>query len=361
MSDNLLLTLLGAVGVGALVMGMNKDEEIREDFWNSISLAAKRETIKRTVNKKTGQVTESVVPFNDVATTTQNSLRQIHKANNQQLMAKLATSQKLSFGGPKENFENFEYTNNIQENFESEPNYALGSSQVTGDNYVSYPNFQQSITQPSPSLGLPAQIRYNLPSLEKMGITETFQCNPRSNVSNVMTNMDHANVVENYMSFDKSNPSPGADYAAGNYKKVVVDAAGENSVNLKSQLPVGTMDSQGDNTMLFDRYITVPGKSAGRFNRGNGIVDRIRGDLPVCVDPCQKGWFASPGKPSDLTVGALSYIGGEGSASNEITNFVQMNGGIPAIKPSTPYANPVSNMIAQTQPTSGLVQVSSFV
>ena len=359
MSDNLVLTLLGAVGIGALVMGMNKDDEIKEDFWNSIQLSAKRETVKVTVDKKTGKRTESVVPFNDTAVTTQKSLKQMQKSQNQQLMAKLASNQRLSFGGPVEKYEpraeSYEPQENYQENFEMPYHQALGSSQVTGDNYVTYPNFEQSVTQPSPSLNLPAQIRYNPPSLDKMGITESFQCN------RPMSNMDHANVVEGFMSMDKTNPNPGAGYAYGNYNTVVADAEkSKTASSVQSQLPVGTMDSQGENTMLFDRYITVPGKAAGRFNRGNGIVDRIRGDLPVCVDPCQKGWFASPGKPSDLAIGALSYIGGDGSASNELTNFVQINGGIPAIKPPTADNNAVTNMLAQTTPTSGLVQVSSF-
>ncbi len=357
MSDNLLLTLLGAVGIGALVMGMNKDDEIKEDFWNSIQLAAKRETVRVTVDKKTGKRTESVVPFNETAVTTKKSLQRIKKAQNQQLMAKLATNQKLSFGGPVE--ETYEprqnYDQDVQENFEIPYHQALGSSQVTGDSYVSYPNFEQSVPQPSPSLNLPAQLRYNPPSLDKMGITEAFQCN------RPMTNMDHANVVEGFMSMDQTNPNPGAGYAGGNYNTVVADAENSKSAtNLQTQLPVGTMDSQGENTMLFDRSITVPGKAAGRFNRGNGIVDRISGDLPVCVDPCQKGWFASPGKPSDLAIGALSYIGGEGSASNELTNFVQINGGLPAISKTTADTNAVTNMIAQTTPTSGLLQVSSF-
>jgi hypothetical protein len=358
MSDNLLLTLLGAVGVGALVMGMNKDDDVKENFWNGISLTATRETVRRTTDKKTGKVTESVVPFNDTAVTTQSSLKQLHKSQNQQLMQKLAVNQKLSFGGPAEHFQNSEQFQQ-RENFEMPRHDSLGSSQVTGDSYVSYPNYQQSVVQPSPSLNLPAQIRYNPPSLDKMGITEAFQCGP-SNVSRNMSNMDHANVVEGYLSMDKTNPNPGANYTSGNYNNAMADAAGVSSTTINDQLPVGTMDSQGNNTMLFDRYITVPGKSAGRFNRGNGIVDRIRGDLPVCVDPCQKGWFASPGKPSDLTIGALSYIGGEGSASNELTNFVQINGGIPAIKPTTPNTNAVTNMIAGTTPTSGLLQVSSF-
>jgi hypothetical protein len=131
-----------------------------------------------------------------------------------------------------------------------------------------------------------------------------------------------------------------------------------------SKLPIGSMEAgQGpppENVVMFDRYMIVPGKSAGRFNRSNGVVDRIRGDLPVCVDPCQKGWFQSPGNPSQLTVGALSVIGGSGEQANAITNFTQLYGGNPSVMPGSGRGNPQLQMLSQVAPTSGTVSVSSF-
>jgi hypothetical protein len=346
MSDNLLLTLIGAVGIGALVMGMNKDDELREDWWGGIHFSATRETVKRHTDKN-GCVTESVVNPKDTNITTQQSLKRLQKEQARNLQAKMAANSKLAFGNGVKSNEGYDPEYPIQENFEQDRDqqYHLGSNQVTGDYYASFPNYQQSVTQPSPSLGLPAHIRYNPPSLDKMGITENFQNR-------------NGDVVEGYMSTFDQNPTPAADYTSGNYKKVVAEAIDDSGVKLKSQLQVGTME---DNTIIYDRYITVPGKAAGRFNRGNGIVDRIRGDLPVCVDPCQKGWFSSPGKPSDLTIGALSYIGGESTASNELTNFVQMNGGTPSIKQSTDGGNAVTNLLANTSPSTGDLLYSAYI
>ena len=188
-----------------------------------------------------------------------------------------------------------------------------------------------------------------------MGITENFQA-PRSMPN--MSNMDYANVVEGYMSNDASNPSPVPSYAAGNYNNAVKEASES------SKLPIGSMEAgQGappENVMMFDRYMIVPGKSAGRFNRSNGVVDRIRGDLPVCVDPCQKGWFQSPGNPSQLTVGALSIIGGSGEQANAITNFTQLYGANTPVMPGSGRGNPQLQMLSQVAPTNSTVSVTSF-
>ena len=267
-------------------------------------------------------------------------------------MQQMQEVQKVSFGGEKvvegyeDVHENYEYT---RENYQP----ALGADQVTDQPYVSYPGYEQSITAPSPSLNLPAEIRYNPPSLNMMGITENFVPPSRP-----MSNMDYANVVEDYMSMDQTNPAPKAGYAAGNYNQAVKEAVES------SKLPIGSMEAgQGappENVMMFDRYMIVPGKSAGRFNRGNGIVDRIRGDLPVCVDPCQKGWFQSPGNPSQLTVGALGVIGGNSEQSNSITNFTKLYGANTAVLPSSGRGNPQLQMLSSVAPSTGVVNVTAF-
>lgn len=341
-SDNLLLTLLGAVGIGALVMSMNKEDEIRENWWGNIQLGSQRnqEMVQNGV--------PSEIPASDPKTIT-SGLQQLQRVGNQQMMQQMSALQAVSIGGGND------LKPDVKENFDYQTSYqpSLGSAQVTDHSYVSYPQFNQSITAPSPSLNLPAQIRYNPPSLNNMGITENFQP-PHSN----MSNMDYANVVEGYMSNDPSNPSPAPGYAAGNYNNAVKEAAEA------SKLPIGSMEAgQGpppENVVMFDRYMIVPGKSAGRFNRSNGVVDRIRGDLPVCVDPCQKGWFQSPGNPSQLTVGALSVIGGSGEQANAISNFTQLYGANNANLPSSGRGNPQLQMLSQVAPTNGTVSVSSF-
>ena len=339
MSDNLLLTLLGAVSVGALVMSMNKEEEVRENWWAGIQLSANRITMQRNPDGSTSEVSIS----NPAQIKSQ--LDRLHIKASEQLCGKCDNQNAFNETNLDDGYTEESYT-------PSTP--SLGSGMVTGNDYVSYPTYNQTITAPSPSLGLPAQIRYNPPSLNDMGITENFSCNNRP-VSN-------KTIVENYMSMDQSNLNPGAGYAAGNYDKTIKDVVADSnqSALVVSGRGIENEKASTDNVVIFDRYMVVPGKAAGRFNRGNGIVDRIRGDLPVCVDPCQKGWFASPGSPADLTVGALSVIGGGGEQANAVANFKQMYGGQLSNLPSSGGTDPKLNMISQITPTNNTVSVKSF-
>lgn len=339
MSDNLLLTLLGAVSVGALVMSMNKEEEVRENFWAGIQLGTRRVTME-----KHPDGTYSAVDFrNPVHVKSQ--LDKLHIEASSQLCGKCDNQNQLNDTNLDDGYTEELYTPRTP---------SLGSGMVTDNDYVSYPNFNQTITAPSPSLNLPAQIRYNPPSLNDMGITENFTCNNRP--------VANKTIVENYMSMDQSNPNPGAGYAAGNYNKAVNDVINDSnqSALVVSGRNIETDTPSSDNVVIFDRYMVVPGKSAGRFNRGNGIVDRIRGDLPVCVDPCQKGWFASPGSPADLAKGALDIIGGSSSQGNAVANFKNMYGGEDPILPSSGGTDPKLNMISQVTPTNNTVSVKAF-
>ena len=326
MNDNVFLTLLGAVGIGALVMGMNQ-EEVKEDYWNSIQLSSKMGKVKVTTDKNGNIISEEEIP-EDI----KRGMQTVQQLGNQQMMQSLQANQSVSFG---ESRENFQHSRN-----------SLGSNQVTGNHYVSYPDYQQSITQPSPSLGLSTSIRYNPPSTNMMGITDAFQC---------------GQTVEGWQSQDPTNPAPVAGFAAGNYNKLSGQVKeNANSQNANKEMVGDKVGQLGENVMIFDRYMTVPGKSAGRFNRGNGIVDRIRGDLPVCVDPCQKGWFASPGNPAQLTVGALAMIGGHGEQANSIANFTTLYGAPSTVMPSSGRGNAQQNMISMVAPTAGAVQTTSF-
>jgi hypothetical protein len=366
MSDNLLLTLLGTVGIGALVMSMNKEDEIRENWWGNIQLAAYDQPMQVVKGADGKTIVTDVSASNPQSVAA--GLSTLASVAVKQSMASLSSAQSAAaaFGGndnPNANNvqltdtnEGFRYGNrydNTYEPYQYDARYSpsLGSSQVTANDYVTYPNFEQSVMQPSPSLNLPAQIRYNPPSMNTMGITENFQCN-KNNA------LDHANVVENYMSNDQSNPNPGSNYSSGNYNETIKKAA------VNSPITLGSMEAgQGappENVMIYDRYMVVPGKSAGRFNRSNGVVDRIRGDLPICVDPCQKGWFASPGNPSQLTVGALNIIGGNTSQGNAVSNMVSLYGGQVSNLPSSGEANPQLNLLSKVSPSSGTTSVSAF-
>jgi len=327
MNDNVFLTLLGAVGIGALVMGMNQ-EEVKENFWYSIQLQSKKGRVKVTKDKYGNVINEEEIP-EDI----HGGMQQLQQVANQQMMQSLQANQSVELG-TRENFQH--------------PSNSLGSGQVTGNQYVSYPDYQQSITQPSPSLGLSTSIRYNPASTNMMGITDAFHCNQTP-------------VVEGWQSQDPANPAPVAGYSAGNYNKLSGQVREDaNSMNANMEMLGDKVGQLGENVMIFDRYMTVPGKSAGRFNRGNGIVDRIRGDLPVCVDPCQKGWFASPGNPSQLTVGALAMIGGQGEQANAIANFTTLYGAPSTAMQHSGRGNAQMTMLSMAAPTGGSVQTTAF-
>ena len=329
MSDNVLLTLLGAVGIGALVMGMNQ-EEVKEDWWAGINFRAEKKRVQVTTDENGRILHEQQLDGPDI----DQGMQELQRVNVQQTMTNLQSVQSVSFGDndTKENFEHY--------------SPSLGSGTMTGNHYVSYPDYQQTVNQPSPSLGLPAIIRYNMPSDDKIGITSNFR---------------GPTVVEGWQSQDRNNPNPGQGYSAGNYNELVGEVHHKNGELNVSSKELGVKTGQlGENVMIFDRYMTVPGKSAGRFNRGNGIVDRIRGDLPVCVDPCQKGWFASPGNPAQLTVGALGVIGGGGEQANAIANFTKLYGTDYAQLPSSGALNAQQNIIGSTQAQNGTVMTSGF-
>jgi hypothetical protein len=203
---------------------------------------------------------------------------------------------------------------------------------------VSYPQFNQSTPLQSPSLNLPAQIRYNPPSLNNMGITESYQSQP----------MDYAGLIEGFS--DKPNRMNVATYVqnpsginvqggqlnqgTGYVANVDSFVGAMNQGNKKysdqkdivqGTLPLSTMESgvQGNaavqNVVNYDQFVYSTGKRGGWRSSSSGGSDLIRGDLAVCVDPCQKGWFQSSLQPKDLTVGAMNVLMGSGESSENDT------------------------------------------
>lgn len=58
--------------------------------------------------------------------------------------------------------------------------------------------------------------------------------------------------------------------------------------------------------VIYDRFMYS--NSNNRNNRGVGVTDLIRGDLPITPGP--KGWFSTAADVNDLQYGALSVMGG---------------------------------------------------
>lgn len=351
MSDNLLLTVLGAVGVGALLLGMKEKENIKENWGpqGMLGLTVRRERVK--VNKSKPEDV-SALNFSSTPEDLKQNLRQIQRMSRagvgeEQQMATLKTQAMARAAGNQAMVKSSLATlSGPVETYVPPNNESLGSGMVTPNNYVSYPQFNQSTPLQSPSLNLPAQIRYNPPSLNNMGVTSAYQ----SNSSNVFNGMDYANMVrENYEDPGRQqgyrqdiktyvqNPevmNDGRNNILGNltnsdsYLSALNQAtktyAGEKNASAVNALPLSDMDSslgEGDseNTMIYDRFIYANGRNGGWRASSSGSSDLIRGDLAVNVDPCQKGWFQSSLTPADLRRGALTVISGPNGDSNNTT------------------------------------------
>jgi len=305
MSDNVLLAVLGSIGVGALLMSMDQKKSVKEN-WVGCALKNKVEAV---VADKYGE-TNSLNFADDIYIKGNSRGKQM-----QQRQPKV------------EHFEN--------------RNVGLGGAAVTGDKFpfVTQPNYQQSTPLRSASIGLPASIRYNAPSNDKMGMTDSYQCKRTPLTENYEAAMGksvqfHAPGTDVY---------PGPNYVAGG-KVANPPLRSDFQVPENDMLPIGTIDNplgDGKDVMVYDRPMTTTLK-AGRF-AGNGTRDLIRGDLPVMPDPSQKGWFQTPADPASLSTGALQAIAGVNEASTTLGNFVKMYGETSNIVGGVNNGYPVDN------------------
>jgi hypothetical protein len=254
MSDKLLLTILGAVGIGALMMGMNTNDNVQEDFIGG-NMVLKKVTVKC---DKDDNCTE-VDPDDSKGGAVLNQGKNIKMAERRKRMDQRADEQQ------KENFEYFQSS--------------LGSGEVANPNiFYSNPKFDQSTPLRSPDMqNLAVSSRMRESSMQ--GHTDSF--NPP------IQNGSMIGSVENFE---------------------------ENAVN--------------EENVIYQQRLMVSTKGGGRFN-ARGSVDFIRGDIPVCPDPCQSGWFRSSAKPEDvLQVGAVYKMIAGDSTAKELNTLITKNGGI---------------------------------
>jgi len=389
MSDNLLLTVLGAVGLGALIMGMNQnDKNIRED-WGMIPTFQKVQ-VKEVGNPRTGQLSSvnfaqsignSLAPkVAEIARMERQGVPQAQQVSTLQAQASSRLNQQranLARAIAPQQTSNLARAMGPVEHYAPPSELGLGSAAVTRNDYVSYPQFNQSTPLQSPSLNLPAQIRYNPPSLDKMGITSAYQSDP----------MDYAGLVEGYTYVQgyEQNPEgvnayggqvnrPAGNVANVNNYLAAIDKGnrnyGKEDLVNSGTLPLSSMESgatdnlSATNAMFYDRFVYSSGKMGGHRSNTQGGSDMIRGDLAVCVDPCQKGWFQSSAGPKDLRTGALQQIAGLGSTSSnsDTARFAREAGNLMAstgAQGQNPQLSVLQKALAAS-PSSGLTQVTSF-
>jgi hypothetical protein len=259
------LAIVGTIGIVALAMSVENKKEVREDFLGNFPMKTKL---------------EKVIVKNGIETSLE--MDQYPLVNLKQKP------------GSREN-----YGSRSRENY---PGNCLGSSNVTNLPYVSTSNLNQNVNQPSPSMNLPATIRYNAPSISNMGITDNFQ---------------NKQIRENFA------PMLNANYSSSPVGKVELNKNFNYPEN--DLLKAGEMTDpfEGKEVMVYDRPMTTTLK-VGRF-AGRGTRDLIRGDLPVAPSS-HKGWFSTPADPSALTKGALQAMGGNGEAVDTMNKFMKIYG-----------------------------------
>lgn len=358
--DNVLLTVLGLVGMGALALGISKQEDVQEDYsggMTSFPFSTRTELVKA-VRGQNGCL--SALNYADPRPGAQEILQQVEKiaasdassAQRQLAIAQLSAQQTDKLASSLQQEVNARTAENYQPDRRS-----LGSNMVTEPYYVSYPQYQQTVPQRSPSLGLGRDVRYNPPSTDRMGITEAYQNLPQNRFTSVSrmpasSSVEHFDMISEHYEpetvvpikakgyFANEAGYPGTNVMSNKDEFIKAVATGNATANKKQTtgliapltcnegcasdagvsdalIPLGP-DGADSNVMVYERSITVPLKSGWRQN-SPGVSDYIRGDLAVCVDPCQKGWFQSSLKPSGLTVGALENgsVGSSGVAGQK--------------------------------------------
>lgn len=370
-----MLTVLGAVGVGALLMSMKENNKVKEE-WNVGKLNMVRTQLGQDDNGCLQSYNFAVnLPF-------QNSVKQAmalqqQGVSQQEIMSTLSNTnqeirnQNLStiYQGVNSSIASPMTRENYDNNSPS-----LGSSAVTRNDYVSYPGFDQTIPERSPSLNLGRNVTYNPTSLNNMGITEAYQSRVEKPLSNAM---DFSRVVKEefndrppeYSIQASGLPPTGFVQNAKSFNDAMNKgneaAKGKDSsfISENSLLPLGSMDSgNGQNVVMFDRFIYSGTRTGGWRQGGKGDSDLIRGDLAVCVDPCQKGWFQSSLGPANLRTGALQYLGGQSEQSMSVGAMAKVYGSTtPAAMNSTAAPQYTANQMALLSTASGSVaSVQSF-
>ena len=302
--NDFVLAIIGSVGIAALAMSMNEDTEIKENFNSGFGFRTK--LVKEVKDKNGNQHDIQVDQYPNITC----------KKNSPSVNPSPAPLYPVR---------------PVKENFVGS---GLGANNNTRLPYVTPTNhLNQNVNQPSPSLNLPSLIRYNPPSLNKMGITENFQCKQP-----IRENFETSTCVKAHVPYMSANSEMvGPNYSASP-KKVALDTfinAPMDGISPAGEL----MDPfNGKEVMVFDRPMTTTLK-VGRFS-GRGTRDLIRGDLPVAPNS-HKGWFSTPADPSALSKGALQAMGGDSESTHVMKKFMELYGDASGVGSGVNLEDPV--------------------
>ena len=215
----------------------------------------------------------------------------------------------------RENFEHLQQYNVQQpQHMGRQPMPGVENSRI-GEFYEVPGNYSANLNPRFANIDYGANIKYNMPP-------ENMQASPVnpltfSNMTNEGYNYSNDDSCVPKTVYQGSAPIAPANYAAGNFNKVMESTYKESKLprgvnDIQRNLPVKDMTAlkgEGDNNdntqpIVYDRYIVANLKS-----RQSALGDPIRGDIPIV--PNDNGWFNTSYQPQkDLNRGALFAMGG---------------------------------------------------
>lgn len=272
----------------------------------------------------------------------------------------------------------------------------LNPNTMGNNKFVSTPAFQAVLSPRFSNVQYGANIKYNMPDRENMGVPcepLTFGDMAKENYAPRAQAPQAPQVQENYScgsgqcgggapaSCGKGGYGMGhrvaggyelpSGYTNGNYQDVYDSIPGK--MVSGSDLPVGTMstmDGAGnlDQFMAFNRIMVANTKSSSRLRAGG---DPIRGDLAIV--PCQSGWFSVyPDIARDVQEGAMNVLAGAGGGGESYNNLMNLIvsasggsqtalGGVNLADSIPQYnANMATSMSSQLKSAMGDINVTAF-
>lgn len=228
---------------------------------------------------------------------------------------------------------------------------ALGGDKVYEGEMVTAPVYLQAALQPR-NIGmadLGAQIRYNMPAMQNMGVP----ANPLTYGPSQMLNAPQmsagggcskgGSMGEGYDDMESYEPISSSAAQMGS-KQEQAQALADNGI-IAARAPQMTLETtQGPvSVTVYDRLMYSTSRS-----RLYGQGDPIRGDIG-CIVPIKDQWFRPSVRPNiDLRAGALTIMGGiDNDTSRELRALQNLSSAGVSNVTSDAYANTVAPGLAQ--------------
>lgn len=195
----------------------------------------------------------------------------------------------------------------------------------SNENFVSYPSFQSNISPRFSSIDYGANIRYNLPSVENLGVP----LDPLSMSKIVSDIQEDFPVTCGVGSVPKDRILNSREERRRRKNKNTEQYTTEEPKDNNSHMPVGDMTQQNsgqdiEHPIIYDRFIF-----ANRDSRSRSQGDMIRGDLAIV--PLNTGMFVTSQSRAPhrvLQLGAMNVMRSSEDMDKLATFVTSISGGV---------------------------------